>query len=264
MRNNKYFKSLLLGLKNTMEYRADFALSIVSGVFAVIMQYFLWTAIYANTKSTLVYGYTYRQMIAYTIIAVVISKLVSTGFEWDIAEDIKNGGISKFLVQPINYGYYRISCFLGGKCFQLPFIFGVSLLFCIMTKINIELVRLVIFVPFILLAIMLNFLLFYCISTLAFWMSEVWGVFICYNLITSILSGGVFPLDIFGPKVMAIFNFLPFKYIVYYPINIINGKLSLNEISIGIIFLCVWIVIMSLIAKIIWKTGMKKYIAVGG
>ena len=44
--------------------------------------------------------------------------MVATGFEWEIADDIKNGGLNKYVIKPVGYLPYRIACFLGQKSFQ--------------------------------------------------------------------------------------------------------------------------------------------------
>lgn len=264
----KYFKAFLMGLQSSMEYRADFLLSVFSGAFIIIVQCFLWTAIFKSSSNPVIYGYTYPQMIAYSIMAGLVAKIVATGFEWEIAEDIKNGGLNKFIIQPIGYFYYRICCFFGRKALQLVVLFILSLaglMFCnIVLGLRLEVSRIILFLPFVFLAMVLNFMIYYCLSSLAFIMAEVWGVFIAAGQGILMLSGGIFPLDVFGEKVSAILSLLPFQYIIFYPVNIVNGKLSFEEVINGAIIQITWIFIMIILSKLCWKSGMKKYVAIGG
>lgn len=264
----KYIRSLQMGLLSAMEYRADFILSIFSGGFIIIIQCFLWTAVFASSKEPTVYGYTFPEMITYSIIAGLTTKMVSAGFEWDIASDIKSGALSKFIVQPISYFCYRISCFFGRKALQVSVLFVISLVALIACSfflgLKLEAVRILLFLPFIFLSMILNFLIYYSISSLAFTMTEVWGVFAAASQGILMLSGGIFPLDVFGRNVSMVLSILPFKYIVFYPVNIINGRLSFDEIYTGVLIQIGWIAVMVVIAKICWKSGMKKFVAVGG
>jgi len=41
----------------------------------------------------------------YTFFVGVTAKFISTGFEWEINDDIKNGGLNKYIVKPINLNY---------------------------------------------------------------------------------------------------------------------------------------------------------------
>lgn len=264
----KYGKCFQMGLQSAMEYRADFLLSLLSGGFIILIQCFLWTAIFQSSSSPLVYGYTYSQMMAYSIIAGLAAKMTSTGFEWEIAEDIKNGGLSKFIVQPVGYFLYRMASFMGRKTLQLAIlaIISAAALFAMKGWVGLELEtgRVLLFIPMVILAAALNFLIYYALSTLAFVMTEVWGVFVAAGQGILMLSGGIFPLDIFGKTVNRIFDLLPFKYIVFYPVNILNGRLTAQEIYQGLWVLLAWIALLLLLAGRCWKWGMKRYVAVGG
>jgi ABC-2 type transport system permease protein len=251
-----------------MEYRADFLLSLISGSFAVIIQCFLWTAVYGSGDASRYYGYTYGQMMTYTIMAGIVTKLVATGFEYEIADDIKNGGLNKFIVQPMNYFIYRISCFFGRKSLQLIFITALAAIvmavFHSFFSLKSGIAELLLFIPPILAALVLNFFIFLCVSTLAFWLTEIWAAFLGLNLLINILSGGVFPLEIFGGAALKVFGLLPFKYTIYYPISILNGKIPPSEILSGLLVQIVWILLLYLFSKFLWNAGMKKYVAVGG
>ena len=162
----------------------------------------LLLTVFASSKEPTVYGYTFPEMITYSIIAGLTSKMVSAGFEWEIASDIKSGGLSKFIVQPISYFYYRISCFFGRKVLQVTILFIISLAALTACSfflgLKLEIGRILLFLPFVFLAMILNFLIYYSISSLAFTMTEVWGVFAAAGQGILMLSGGIFPLDVFG------------------------------------------------------------------
>ncbi len=264
----KYLKTFQMGFQSAMEYRADFIFSILSGAFIVLIQCFIWIAVFSSSPGTKVYGYTFAEMISYSILAGIVTKMTATGFEWDIAADIKSGGLSKFIVQPVGYFYYRISSFLGRKVMQASILLLISLAVLLMCNIliglELKLERLILFLPFVFLSMILNFLIYYCVSSLAFTMTEVWGVFFGTTQGILMLSGGIFPLDVFGENASKVLGILPFKYIVYYPVNIVNGRLSPDEILYGATVQMVWIIVMILLSGFCWKQGMKKYVAVGG
>jgi len=264
----KYTATLALSVESAMEYRTNFLLSLASGSFAILIQYFVWTAIYESNPSENLFGYEYQQMIVYIVLAGLLSKVMATGFEWEIASDIKNGGLSRFLVQPIRYLPYRIMSFMGTKIVQLVMFSAISIIIFLVLSYTIGLefdfsnVGLLLFV--ILLSLLLNCLLFYCISALAFWVSEISAVFIGLGVTTNILSGGIFPLDVFGDNVEKVLTMLPFPYVIYFPLNVINGIYSTKEILAGMIMQCLWIIVCFVVAKFLWHKGMKKYVAIGG
>ncbi|WP_313560446.1 ABC transporter permease [Ruminiclostridium cellobioparum] len=264
----KYTRVFILGVQSSMEYRTDFLLTIFSAFVPIVIQYFLWSAIFNNSSEAKVYGYTFAQMITYSILSGIFSKLLATGFEWEVASDIKSGGLNKFIVQPIGYFLYRISNFLGGKFINSIVMMFITLSTLVVLKYylrdQIEIERIFFLLVILFLALLLNFLIFFCVSTLAFWMIEIWQVFTILGIVINVASGGIFPLDIFGKNFLRVIEFLPFKYTIYFPINVISGKLNYDDLSKGILIQLFWVVFLFILSNYLWKKGMKKYVAVGG
>lgn len=263
----KYKNTFILAFQNAVEYRVDFLFSIISGLFMVIVQCSLWSAVFKSTDAYTVYGYTYHEMIIYSIFSGIVTKLVATGFEREIADDIKMGGLSKYLTQPVSYRMYCFQKFIGGKVIQILLVLGIMaiamLYFCTQWTFQLQGYTVVAFLISILLGLLLNFCIFYMVSHLAFIMTEVWGVFIAVNQGSYLLSGGIFPLDVFGEKVYRVLHLLPFEYTVYFQVNIINGHLSQEEIAEGIFVQMAWILILGIAGTVTWRRGLKKYVAVG-
>ena len=82
----------------------------------------LWNYLYGNGDAGAMTGYSYTEIIVYTLLAGLVSKLVITGFEYQINEDIKDGGLNKYLIRPVNYCGYRFCSYLGGKDAAADFI----------------------------------------------------------------------------------------------------------------------------------------------
>ena len=265
---NKYSKTFELGFQTALEYRINFLLSLLSAAYPIFIQTFMWTAIYRNSSEPVVYGFTYEQMIAYTFMAGLIARIVRTGFEYEIMEDIKNGKFSQFLVQPIGYFPYRLSSFLGQKLPNLGMILGILVMVLLglnaFLGISLEFSRGVAFLGTLALAVVLNFLIFYCFSAISFWVVEIGFLFEGIRIVTILLSGGIFPLTVFGPLFVRVSTFLPFMYTVNYPINVLNGRLSSGEIIGGMVIQCFWIVACMLLAQVLWRIGSRRYVAVGG
>jgi ABC-2 type transport system permease protein len=264
----KYIKTFELGFQTALEYRLNFLLSLVSAAYPILIQTFMWTAIFNASTQDMVYGYTYRQMIAYTFLAGLVARLVRTGFEYDIMDDVKSGKFSKFLVQPLGYFPYRLCSFFGqnlpGQSIILGILAVVLVGLNVFWGVSLEFWRIQAFLMTLMLAAGLNFLIFYCISAISFWIVEVGFLFEGIRITTILLSGGIFPLEVFGERFVQVMNLLPFKYTVSFSINVLNGKLTLAELGIGVIMQVTWIGICLLLANFIWRLGSRRYVAVGG
>lgn len=264
----KYLKLTLAAIMGTMEYRMDFFLEFISKFFPVVIQWFMWTAIFMNATETIIMNYTYKQMIIYTVLSIYTTAFVSVNVHWTISEEIKSGKLSKYLVLPVQYFWYKVFYFGGTKLVEGMLVaigFIITIIYFWKIKyINPRMINILFFFVILLLALALQFLISYCFSCLAFWMGECGGVFIIIQVISMIVSGAIFPLDIFGNHVLAISKIFPFYYITYFSTNVIIGKISLPEILQGILVMSIWIILLLSITKLLWNKGLKKYIAAGG
>lgn len=264
----KYRMTFEMGFQTALEYRLNFAISLIGAAFPIFIQTFLWTAIYTNSTESELFGYSYRQIIAYTFLAGLVARIVRTGFEYEIMTDIKNGKFSTFLVQPVGYFPYRLANFFGQKIPSLAMILALMVLLLIgltvFWGVPLEFARILLFLLTLFLALTLNFLIFYSISAIAFWIVEIGYLFEGIRIVIILLSGGIFPLEVFGERFVQIMNVLPFKYTVSYPINVLNGKVPSSEIAFGILMQLVWIAAGIVIANNLWRVSSKRYVSVGG
>lgn len=265
----KYIYTLNLGIQETMAYRADFWLGIASAVFPIIIQIFMWQALYKGVGDEQLYGRTYAQMLAYSVAASLLWRFLKTGFEYEINDDIKTGGLSKYVIRPIDYLPYRLSCFLGQKIAVL--LSGLALITLALTGVGlyfhsspVTLNRVFLFLPILLSAVVLNFLIFFCVGMWAFWLSEIGFIFEAVRIVIVVLSGGIFPLEIFGDTLCTVLKLLPFNYAVGFPVDVLVGSVSRSAILTGIACQIIWIGLMVLISRLLWNLGKKKYLAAGG
>lgn len=263
-KTSKYLQSVKMGMQNAFQYRTNFLLSLVGIIVPAFIQFFLWKAIYGQSSDDVLYGYSYNQMLAYIVLSSLTSMLVRCGFEYDVYMDIKEGGLSKFIVQPVSYFKYRICCFWGEKTVTSVFMVVIIVAVVNIMKFHISPDRCLVYILSILFAILLNLFISFSVSTISFWVIEISYLFSVISMIVNLVSGGVFPLDIFGKVLCTIFKFLPFQYTIYFPVNVLNSKLNMSDCYLGLGIQLVWIVIMFIAARILWREGLKKFISVGG
>lgn len=265
---NPYRCTFQMGMEKALEYRVNFVLSLLSAVFPIVIQTFLWNYLYGNSDAAAMTGYSYSQIMVYTLLASMVSHLVYTGFEYQVNEDIKNGGLNKYLVKPVNYRSYQFFSFLGEKAPQLLILLAVAAVLLIFSVAALGLMlsfpRVLAFLVSLILALVLNFFIFYCVALISFWLTDVNLLFGTVSVVLVVVSGGVFPMDIFGERIAFAVNLLPFGYTTQFPVNIINGRFGLKETGAGFLCQIFWICCFGMLAEILWKRGLKRFTAVGG
>ena len=264
---NPYKCTFLMGIESTIEYRFGFFVSMLSAVFPIIIQTAMWNHLYGQSDMAAVFGYSHDQILVYTLLAVIVSQLVS-GEAWTVNADIKLGGLNKYLVRPVSYMRYTLCNVLGNKVSKAmvlgPVAVGILLFSVMVFNLSLTVWRILAFVFSLLLGILLNFFIFYCVALIGFWLTDVDKLFGTVSIVVIVISGGVFPMDIFGKAAEMMVNLLPFGYTTQFPVNIINGRLGAERVLLGFTGQIIWLLLFVLISRIMWNRGLKRYVAVGG
>jgi ABC-2 type transport system permease protein len=265
----KYLGSFSLGLRGALEYRANFLFSLFGAVAPVIIQTALWTCLYApGSAGDELFGFTYAQMLGYIVVANIVSRLVRTGFEYDLNDDIRSGGLDRFLVKPIDYFGFRLAQFAGSKSAETVFM-AVALAAALavlsgVAAFSAGLAAVLGFVAALALAFALNFLIFWCVGLLGFWLTEIGFLFEAARIVIITASGGVFPLSVFGPGVESVLKALPFRFTIQFPTDVLCGRVAGSEMAWGLAAAAAWSVALFALARAVWSVGVRRFVAVGG
>src|SRR5690606_17500754 len=94
---------LRTGIEERLVYRGDFAFATLVRFLPIVTQIFLWGAIFGSTTETELNSYTYADMVAYYLLAMVGRAFSSMpGLSSGIARDVRDGTMKKYLTQPID------------------------------------------------------------------------------------------------------------------------------------------------------------------
>jgi ABC-2 type transport system permease protein len=275
----KYIRSMSLGLRGALEYRANFFFSLLGAVSPIIIQTALWTCLYApapaavegspagSSGADVLFGYTYAQMLGYVVIANIIGRLVRTGFEYDLNNDIRMGGLDRFLVKPIGYFGFRMAQFFGAKSAESVFMCAI-LAACLavlsaLTDFDISAEAVLGFFLALGVAFALNFLVFWCVGLLGFWLTEIGFFFEAVRIVIITASGGIFPLSVFGAAGEAVLSALPFRFTIQFPTEVLCGRIGGAELASGLLWGVFWIAALAIAARLLWAAGLRRFVAVG-
>jgi ABC-2 type transport system permease protein len=80
----------------------------------------------------------------------------------------------------------------------------------------------------------------------------------------ALLGGMIVPVATFPEKIRILAGYLPYRYMLSFPIEVLSGKLNLDQIGKGFAVTGVWAIVFLLLIKFIWRRGLKVYTAYGG
>jgi len=275
VRIRTWWTILRIALEERLVYRGDFALGTLMRFLPIVTQIFLWYAIFdgARTSSQTVedvrlVGYRYQEMVAYYLLAMVARAFSSMpGLASGIALQIRNGEIKKFLIQPVDMlGFLLLNRVAHKLAYYSVAIAPFALVFFLCRSYFggwPDAWTLVAFLSSLIMAFLLGFYLEASIGLIGFWFLEVTSLLFVYMLFSFFLSGHMFPLDMLG-NLQYLVDFLPLKYLAYFPAAIFLGKVSGAELVRGLWLEVAWLVFFIFFARFMFNRGVKRYSGFGG
>ena len=91
----------------------------------------------------------------------------------------------------------------------------------------------------------------------------MWAPRFLLFVLLNFVAGNMFPLDVLPSLIVKVVSLTPFPYLIYYPVQVLLGKLAASEIGMTIAITYAWIGTMYLIVKLVWSKGLKSYGAEG-
>lgn len=248
-----------------MIYRLNFVMWRVRVFLGLVTTYFLWLAVLpANGQ---LFGYSQNLMFTYILGTAIMSSLVLANRSYVIADDISSGNLSNFLLRPVNFFLYWFSRDIGDKAMNVIFsVVEICLVFIILKPpfiVQQNPLYVLLFIVAVFFGVSLYFLINLLLGFIGFWSSEVWAPRFILWMVISFVAGQYFPLDILPKSIFSVLELLPFSYLLYFPLKIYMGHLSIVLVLKGLVISFAWIGILSFVAFYIWKKGLKQYTAVG-
>jgi ABC-2 type transport system permease protein len=118
-------------------------------------------------------------------------------------------------------------------------------------------------IPAMLMGFFVGFLLSAAISSLAFWTTRVYSIHEFYYALMLLFSGQFVPLTLMPNIIQEVARYLPYQLQIYFPIQLILGKLSNAEILHGYVMGVIWLSVSIVVFNRVWRNGVKRYSAVG-
>lgn len=260
---------LRICIEERLVYRGDFALGTLMRFLPIITQIFLWTAVFASAGEVSIRGYSRDDFIAYYLITMLARAFSSMpGLASGIALQIRNGEIKKFMIQPINLIEFLLLARIAHKLVYYTVAAGPFALVYFLCRSYFpgwpEPHVFLAFLATLIMGFVLGYFMEATIGMIGFWFLEVTSLLFVYMLFTFFFSGHMFPLDILPEPWYTLVDFLPLKYLAYFPAAVFLGKVTGAELVQGLVVEFCWIVFFILACRWAMRNGFRRYSGYGG
>jgi ABC-2 type transport system permease protein len=265
----KYGKILRISLVERLVYRADFFVSTIFRFLPLVTSFLLWEAVYASSGRTDIAGFTRDTTLAYLLL-VQVSRMFSSmpGLAGGISRDIRDGNLKKYLLQPIDMHAYLLASRGAHKiAYIITAALPHALLFWWFREVFPgwpDALTLLAYVASLVLSFVIGFFFEATIGMAGFWLLEVTSLLYIINALNYFVSGQMFPLDFLPAWIAQFLQYLPFQYLAYFPAMVFLGLKTGADLWLGLLMELGWAIAFVLMARILYRTGLRRYSAYGG
>lgn len=261
----RYVRIFLLQFQRVLEYKSVNLVWFLIPLFNSGVAILFWKGALKGSSIT---GWNFSSLSSYYLFLIIAGSILMIHVEDDVSRlDIRMGGLIKYLLRPFSYFWLKFLDEIPWRLIQgiygLLILFLVSLFFKIIIPFSQSPDIILLSIIIAVLAYFLSFTFKMIIGILAFWIIDIMGLYQLIEIAILIFAGFLMPIELFPSQISAIAHILPFSYMIYFPIVAFQGKLGLFELIKVIEVQFIWIIILSLVYKLMWGKGIKRFSGVG-
>jgi ABC-2 type transport system permease protein len=243
-----------------LHYRWWLAFMQLSNVIAPVISLLVWRGAIAQGSTPPV---TESFLTTYLVLVSIVSMLTSSWTSGFLADSIRLGGLSAWLVRPCSTHLNGIANNVGEKVVKLFLLVPLVVLLGIIFRGEIDLPgtagRWLAFGVSLLMAAAMTYALDVVIGSLAFWFEDVSAVNRLRFLVSRILSGALIPLALFPAMFSGFLDAQPFRFMVSFPLEVLLGNPSSGSYALQV----GWFAVFIGAAVITWRLGLRSYQGAG-
>lgn len=255
---------VIIDFTGALIYRAEFVMFMVSTVLAPAISLIVWRAALANGADLPVDA---EYLTTYFVLLGIVSMLTSSWTSGFLAQEIRLGLVSKWLVRPGSTHFNGIANNLSEKLIKAvalsPMIAVLWWFFRDAVVLPDDPLRWVLFLTSIVAAAVMVFAMDVLVGSLAFWIDDIGGIDYARGLLAGILRGQLVPLALLPAWSQDVVEVQPFRFTLSFSLEIVVGGLSARDLGAGMVMQLVYPVLAVLVARAVWRRGLRAYTAVG-
>jgi ABC-2 type transport system permease protein len=259
-----YVQQFKTTLAMMFQYRASLVIWMIGQVLEPLVYLIVWTIVSATSGGS-VGGYTTGDFAAYFIVLMLVNQFTYTWIMYEFEYRVREGILSLALLKPVHPIHSDIADNISSKLITLPIMILIAAGLAVVFHASISLTpwAIALFIPALLLAFIVRFLIEWTLALAAFWTTRVGAINQTYFVLMLFLSGQIAPLTLLPSPVQLVAEILPFRWMIGFPVELLLGRLTLVEALTGLGVQVAWLLAGFVLLRIVWRAGVRVYSAVG-
>lgn len=254
----------IIDLSGALIYRVEFVMFMVSTIVGPTIGLLIWRAALANGAALPVDS---EYLTTYFVLLGIVSMLTSSWISGFLAESIRLGELSIWIVRPGSTHFNGVANNLSEKLIKIialsPMIAVIWYFFRDAVVLPDDPVTWLLFSVSVIAAAVMYFALDVLVGSLAFWIDDITGIDQARGLLSVIFRGQLVPLALMPGWAQDFVNVQPFRFTLSFSLELVVGDLGRGEVLVGMSLQLLYPVLTVLAARWLWRRGLRNYSAVG-
>ncbi len=258
-----YLTVARMGFRESLAFRFNAAMAVVTSGFFLLLYYYIWQAIAAGGQLAV----PFEQVMAYIVVGQIVSNTVFVNAEEFIGERVREGTIVNELKRPIGLRS-QVWAYLQGKAVFNLAAKGVPVAVLGAVFLDVSFPtgwQAAGFLASLAGALQLVFALSYAVALLVFWTKVYWSLRMMRVLVQRLFSGVLFPLYLLPGGLQEVFAVLPFQAMVDAPIRVFQGAVTGRGVLEVLAVQAGWTAVILVLGHyLVWRRARFKLTVQGG
>jgi ABC-2 type transport system permease protein len=255
-------------LRKATAFRVSFVLrSMLRGVDRMVVMAIVYYAMFQSSGAESFRGYRFADLVGYLVWSTALHKCLTDERTLDIAEQIFDGYITKYLVMPVSFFTLLWGRFLQQTLMQLGFSVAFwcagALIVPSLWPYPASLAALGQALVLLWLGAACFLLAYFTLNCLAFWFDVVWSLLNMFRFVSLFVAGTIVPVALMPGAVDTIFRWLFPYWTVFAPAELLLGRMGTADFLHGLCVLVASLCGLQWLAVTTFRRGLRQYAGVG-
>jgi ABC-2 type transport system permease protein len=258
------FPTLLrIGFADAVAYRAEMLVWVLATTMPLVMLA-LWSAVAAGAP---IGRFGQAQFTAYFLATFIVRQMTGSWVFYEIAFEVRNGTLAMRLLRPVHpllaYAAEGIAAMPMRAAVSIP-VAVVALAVVGRSAMTHDGVLWALWVVSIAGAWLITLLVNFIVGCMSFFVESSMKLMDAWLVFFFVLSGYLIPVDLFPPVLRAVVDWLPFRYQIGLPVEIMTGALARDRALELLAAQWAWVGIGVAATAFLWRRGVRQFAAFGG
>ena len=252
-----------VALAEDLAYRGAVGIWIFTTVIQPLVFIVVWRTV-AGSGST--GGYTAGQFVAYFLIMMVVDHLTFIWHMFEFEWRIRTGAFSPMLLRPVHPIHNDVCENLAYKTVGLVGVLPAAVLLGLVFDADLSGTgpgQVLAFLPALVLAMALRFVVEWCLALAAFWLTKVTAINSMFFALNTFFGGVFAPLAVLPGWMQTVAAWTPFSWSLAFPVEVLLGRRVGSEVVLGYTAQLGWLALALAGLALLWRRATRRYSAVG-